>query len=329
MTPGLVTPPLRGGDRSAGGSCGFPGLAKLKACWGKDDSRIAPIEFGLATDLDAFDQVFRLIHDQYVARGYATPHPSGWRLSLHNALSTTRVFIARAAQRVIATLTLITESPLGLPMGEIYADELDTLHNEERRFGEVSALAIDPEYRQLGMAILLRLIRMMVLYASELARLTDLCIAVNPRHVALYRNAFQFEVIGPLKPYGKVNGASAVALRFDLGLVKALRRELGESPPMRDGIHRALFDQDTCREVLARMTAELGRAAFSREHFEYFLRRHTAWLEAPAAHRAYVASQYEGAEAAPESEPTFGPWALGLGDIDLSALGMPDPSPAT
>src|SRR5262249_26468986 len=84
--------------------------SRLKAVWFQDDELADHLDFGLATDPGALDQAFRLQHDQYVAHGYMDPHPTGWRLSLYNALPETRVFVARLGERVVATMTLIPDS---------------------------------------------------------------------------------------------------------------------------------------------------------------------------------------------------------------------------
>src|SRR5258708_23010352 len=96
----------------------------MKGGWLQNDPLADGLDFGLATDRHALEQAFRLQHDQYVAHGYMDAHPSGWRLSLHNALSATRVFVARCGGRVVRTMTPIARSPLPLPMDDIYPDEL-------------------------------------------------------------------------------------------------------------------------------------------------------------------------------------------------------------
>jgi len=109
--------------------------SRLKAAWFQNDPLADRLDFGLATDRHALEQAFRLQHDQYVAHGYMDAHPSGWRLSLHNALSATRVFVARCGGRVVGTMTLIADSPLGLPMDEIYTDELRGSSGREGKSG--------------------------------------------------------------------------------------------------------------------------------------------------------------------------------------------------
>lgn len=307
-------------DGSEAESSSLPGLARLKPCWWEDDALTGAIDLGLATDRNALEQAFRLVHDQYVHRGYMSRNPSGWRLSLHNALPATKVIVARIGGRVVGTVTLIPDSPLGLPMSEIYGGELQALREEGRRIGEASALVIDPEFKRFGMAVLMRLVRMMVTYAAEATRMTDLCIAINPHHAAVYRKAFDFETIGPVRQYGKVNGAPAVALRLDLGLVRALITDLKEGGPLLNPVYGFLFGKEVCHKVLARITSDLCRGTSSREHFEYFIRRHPVWLAASPADRTYVLSHYEESGHTEEPEPAVDVRALGFREIELPML---------
>jgi len=230
--------------------------SRLKAAWFQNDPLADGLDFGLATDCRTLEQAFRLQHDQYVAHGYMEVHPSGWRLSLHNALSATRVFVARAGGRVVGTMTLIADSPLGLPMDEIYTDELRKLRDAGRNLAEVSALAIDPEYQSSGVPILLRLIRMLVIDAAQTK--SDLCIAVNPHHAAFYRKALHFQDLGGLKQYGKVNGAPAIALRLDLALARSLMRELRDGHPMIIEVHTFLFHPANVEAVMTRLARIRG-----------------------------------------------------------------------
>jgi hypothetical protein len=261
--------------------------SRLKACWFENSQTADDLDFGLATDRNALEQSLRLQHDQYVAQGYMDPHPSGWRLNLHNALPTTRVFVARDQDRVVGTMTLIEDSRLGLPMDEIYVDELQGLRNQQRVLAEVSGLALHPDYQIAGIPILLRLIRMLVLYASEIAHLSDLCIAINPRHAAFYQKAFHFRPIGGLKQYGKVNGAPAVALRLDLTLAQTLIGELCGGHPVIGEVYSFLFGPRHLEPAMTRLAADMTEAASQlSEQLVYFFSRHEAWATASSDDRA-------------------------------------------
>src|SRR5258708_38463806 len=113
----------------------------MKGGWLQNDPLADGLDFGLATDRHTLEQAFRLQHDQYVAHGYMDAHPSGWRLSLHNALSATRVFVARCGGRVVGTMTLIAVFFNDPATAEIYTDELRGLRDARGNLAEVSALA--------------------------------------------------------------------------------------------------------------------------------------------------------------------------------------------
>src|SRR5260370_30474232 len=159
-------------------------------------------------------------------------------------------------------MTLIADSPLGLPMEEIYTDELRRLRDARGNLAEVSALAMDPEYQSSGVPILLRLIRMLVIYTAQ--TVSDLCIAVNPHHAAFYRKAFHFQDIGGLKQYGKVNGAPAIALRLDLALARSLMRELCDGHRMISKVYEFLFHPANVEAVMTRLVRGFRRGVSPR-----------------------------------------------------------------
>src|SRR5262249_42662020 len=97
-----------------------------------------PLKFAIALGPDALAGAFRLVHDQYVSRGYMLPDPSGLRVGLHHTLPTTKVFVATLGPRVVGTMTLIEDSVLGLPMDELYRDDLAHFRDQGRRVNEVS-----------------------------------------------------------------------------------------------------------------------------------------------------------------------------------------------
>ena len=262
--------------------------------WGGDDESIESIEFGLASDTDTLDAAFRLVHDQYVSRGYMDPHPSGRRLSLHNALPTTKVFVARKGGDVLGTVSVVQDSVLGLPMDEIYADELVHLRRERRGIAEVSALAIRSECRALGLPILMRLVRMIVVYTAEVARLDDLCIAVNPRHVGFYQKALTFTMFGPLRGYQKVNGAPAVAMHCDLGYVRRLAAETARRGDVSQEICGFLFAREPYAELTGTLRDDLPWSVLTPQQFHHFFAGHESLTQASPRALSFVRSVYSG-----------------------------------
>src|SRR5215475_6932109 len=89
-----------------------------KPAWWGESEVVATLNFGLAVTASEFDGAFRLLHDQYLWRGYMAAASSGRRLSLHNLLPSTKVFVARSGDAVVATVTVVEDSRLGLPIDE-------------------------------------------------------------------------------------------------------------------------------------------------------------------------------------------------------------------
>lgn len=265
--------------------------------WGGDDGSIESITFGLASDTDTLDAAFRLVHDQYVSRRYMDPHPSGRRLSLHNALPTTKVFVARKGDDVLGTVSVVQDSVLGLPMDEIYDEELIQLRRERRGIAEVSALAIRSECRALGLPILMRLVRMIVVYTAEVARLDDLCIAVNPRHVSFYQKALSFTMFGPLRGYQKVNGAPAVAMHCDLGFVRRLMAETSLRDRVTDDLCGFLFAPEPYAELTSSLRDDLPWSVLTPQQFHHFFAGHESLTQASPRALSFVRSVYSGVNA--------------------------------
>lgn len=232
------------------------------AAWFAEDDTVRALDFGLAVTFGDFEEALRLLHDQYVWRGYMAPEPSGRRLSLHNALPTTKLLVAKADSRVVGTLTVFVDSCLGLPMDEAFGEELGGLRQRGRRLAEASSLAVDQGYRSSGVAILVRLLRVAVLYAARVARLDELCFTLNPRHREFYERLFPFRWFKEPRPYRRVQGPPPFGVRLDLALVRALLR--AERAGLSPGPHsHFLCGPETYGQVMARLRRDLPRAALT------------------------------------------------------------------
>lgn len=252
------------------------------------------IDVGLVVSSAERDACFRLVHAQYVDRGYAECDPSGRRVLLHQALAATRMFRVTAAARVIATVTLIPDSVLGLPMDALYGAELRPLRAEGRRLAEVSSLAAAPGT---GPVTVAHLMSRLVLYAEHLGRVDDLCVTVHPRHTRFYER-LGFSRLGSVKEYAAVNGAPAVALRLDLRLALATADE------RRAAARRFLVGADR-EHALARLREEQPRSCLTTREFMRFFAGQPVLESASPARRAVVQTLYSDVRLAefPSSAP--------------------------
>jgi hypothetical protein len=237
--------------------------------WWDDEAAVAGFDFGLATETEAFEGAFRLLHDTYVEGGYMDPHPTGRRVGIFNALPTTKVFVARDGGRVVGTVTLVQDSRIGLPMDQVYRDELAPFRARGRRLGEACTLTVDPGYRAVAVPVLMRLYRMLSLYAARVARLHDYGMTLARHHGPFYRRCFPVRPLGPLRPYPRINDYPVLGFRVDLGLIRALLR-VAESGVALGGRYDFFFAPRHSRPVLARLRRDLPASAMTPGQVAHF-----------------------------------------------------------
>jgi len=204
--------------------------------------------YRVARTRSELEQSFSLVYNEYTCRGYIPKHyKSKMRLSLYNTLPRTTTFIVKERDKVVATVTLIPDSPIGLPMDKIYKKECDRLRKKRLRISEVSQLSIDSKlfpkswfsmFNFGKLMFIFRLFKLLFDYARYIAKLDELCIAINPKHQYLYKFLF-FKKFGNLRYYGSVNKAPAVAFHLNLG---SRLREIGKR---RMGLWKIFYGKDT------------------------------------------------------------------------------------
>ncbi|MGH7266360.1 MAG: N-acyl amino acid synthase FeeM domain-containing protein [Candidatus Rokuibacteriota bacterium] len=217
------------------------------------------------------------------------PHPTGRRVTRFNALPGTRVFVAKDGRRVVGTVTLVQDSAVGLPMDQMYRDELAGVRAQGRRLGEASTLTVDRAYRASGIGILMRLYRVLSVHALGVARLDDLCMVVRPHHVRFYETFFPFRRIGPTRPYPRLEGAPFVGFRADLRVVRAV-----EMPAARAGLlpgtpYEFLFASRHYDPVLDRLRRDRPGSTLTPDQVAHFFAGHGVPEAAPALEPALTA----------------------------------------
>jgi hypothetical protein len=117
----------------------------------------------------------------------------------------------------VGTVSLVFDSPAGLPCDEVYPAELNAFRAGGRRLVEVTRLAMSAD-RGRSKLLLVHLFEFIYIYAWYVRRFTDFVIEVNPRHVEFYRRLLPFEEAGPERPCPRVGNAPARLLRLDLAV---------------------------------------------------------------------------------------------------------------
>jgi hypothetical protein len=198
------------------------------------------IEVKLASTPTEWDEAFRLVADNYRARGYESNSLHGLRFTNYHALPDTAVFVAKREGKVVATLSLVCDTHvLGLPMECIFGEEIDQLRAEGLRLAEVSSLADRELPIRQFVPVFATLTGLMTQWGIQEG--VDLwLISVNPRHRAFYRKVMGFLPLGPSRSHPSVLGHPAEAYKINPEILKH------NAPKM----HQKMLGEPAPREVL-------------------------------------------------------------------------------
>ncbi len=162
------------------------------------------------------ESAYELVYQNYRTRDYIPANTSGLRLTIFNAFPSTVTLVGVIHDEVIATVSVIPDTPVGLPMDEIYHDEVQALRDAGRRLIEVTMLADRRLSVRRSLEMVLALMKLVFDYATLSLKSTDLCITVNPHHDKFYHEYLLFTPLGGLRAYPSVSGNPAIARRLDL-----------------------------------------------------------------------------------------------------------------
>lgn len=179
-----------------------------------DEDSLLGLRISLASSGEELIAAARLVHDMYVKRGISAPDSSGLRVTSYTAHPRTATFLARRDGRIVGTISLVMDSPLGVPMEKIYPEEVGRLRAAGRAVAEVGALAIAQSERGQG---LVHLLTKAMFDHARVSGVDDLVISVHPDVEDLYRATLLFQRMGRVKIYpGLERSALAAPLRLNL-----------------------------------------------------------------------------------------------------------------
>jgi GNAT superfamily N-acetyltransferase len=195
------------------------------------------LELKVAETREELEECFRILHDAYVASGFMKPSPSGLRITMYHALPTTTTLCAKYDGRVVGTMSMIREGVFGFPLQSVF--DLSEVRAKQGQIAEISALAVHPDFRKTGGAILFPLMKFMYEYCTEYFDTRHLVIAVNPDKIELYESLLFFERLqeNVVANYDFANGAPAVGATLDLPVAKEIFRRVYGKRKERKNLH--------------------------------------------------------------------------------------------
>lgn len=201
------------------------------------------IRYHLAQSAEDRKAAAKIVQRQYAQSGYTLSENSvDDKMTLFLNQPTSKTFLGSCGDTPLATVSIITDSLDGLPLDELYRDEVNLLRQKGLRLAEVSQLAIDTTLarellseKALKKNALLFPLFNIILQCGRHEALDMLCIAINPKHEPFY-DALGFETIGGLKYYSSFNQAPAIAKALPLNTLSSasqksfLFREIALTP---------------------------------------------------------------------------------------------------
>jgi hypothetical protein len=180
------------------------------------ESNYDNLKIELASSVADLKAALTLVQKNFEREGYAQKSPGSLRLTPFHLLPQTVVIVAKINSRVVATTTVIPRTKFGIPLDSCC--QLDSFLTGKGKIVEVSALAVDSEFRGQHGSLLFNLMKYMYHCNVDTLQVNMEVIGVNPRMISLYEAILLFKNIPNAKMVGYdfANGAPVVPMYFNL-----------------------------------------------------------------------------------------------------------------
>lgn len=215
---------------------------------------VRAVTYKIASEKQELEDAFTLVWDNYVETGLQEDNHEGMRFTKYHLLPESKIFIAnfheelaagrpdqfKAHGKLVGTVTLVLDGPMGLPMEEFCGEEVAKMRAEGRKIAEVIAFAINPEYTKYK--VFMHLFKLMFQF-SEMKGITDICCSVTERHIRFYRKVCLFEPMGELVPYSAAYKLKVQGHRVNIEEANKKGKEFYAGKEFDADLHRFFFSE--------------------------------------------------------------------------------------
>lgn len=235
-------------------------------------------------------KAYELVYKLYAEKGFTRNKDSDLWLSIFDALPATTTFVSQDAQgRIEGALTVVFDSPIGLPADELYRAEIDLVRNSGRQICEIVSLGVSNTARNAS-KILAGLYYCAYVLAWHNRKASTLVITVNPQHEEFYCKHMLFEKIGPERSFAKVNGAPSVLLKIPIVKYSRLKPTQRVFP-----FFMMNFSKQEELEI-AKKFETMVRPMSNEEFYTFFIDRTDTWDQALPQQKEFVKKAYQAYE---------------------------------
>ncbi len=240
-------------------------------------------------DLDELKAAYALVYQEYLSRKLCVPNQENMFYNSYSFVPGSRTFLLRKDEKLLGTMCLVADSPMGIPMETIFPEEIKNLRAQGKKIAEVGALALNSQHVNMKQysfknfqkqAYLYKLYKTMFDYARASNKVTDFIIGCHPRHEFLYKY-LNFETISPAKAYHGANAAPAVLMKLSIPDAYRHTMLLKEGPGM-------YFFKETKYPRTFNMDFTL-----SKPFVQGLVKNSTFWNNFKPEHQAYLKEIYE------------------------------------
>jgi len=160
-------------------------------------------------NIEDLKAAYELLYNEYSSRNLCSPNEARLYYNFYSLTPGARTFVLKRGKDILGTISIILDSPAGLPMEATYPDEIRRFRAQGMRLGEIGCLALNSRFfsssrYSLGsiekQAHLFKLFKTMTDYARHVTNCTDMVMGCHPRHTALYKY-LDLEEIGEVRDH--------------------------------------------------------------------------------------------------------------------------------
>jgi len=232
------------------------------------------------------EKAYKLLHDIYLKMGIVNSNSNSLWLSIYDALPETTTFVADNSEGEIGgALTIVFDSPIGLPADELYKKEIDKLRNTGGQICEFISLGTNIGGKT-SLKTIAGLFYCAFLHAWQRKDSAKLIITVHSRLEKFYCRKLSFEKLGPERNYAKVNEEPTVLLYLSLKAINNLRYKHRIFP------FSMLNYSDQKELEVANKIQNMDLPMSDEEFFSFFIEKTDTWEKASQQQKDFIKKVY-------------------------------------
>lgn len=168
----------------------------------------------LAENQQEIEAANELIYQSYVNL-YWADDPAAFRANKYLATPARRVFVAVDHDRIVGTMSIIKDSPLGLPSDTFHPSHLCGYRDLAERIAEVTSFAVAQSIQH-PMNLILFLIKFLMQYSFYYEGLDRLIASCRAKHADFYEERLCFTKLTQPMPYAYAGNVECQLVTLDL-----------------------------------------------------------------------------------------------------------------